>query len=248
MDLQDRVALITGASGGLGTVIAQRLADEGAHVAVTYLGHREEGVEVCRRVESKGRKGVLIQLDQTDPASCEAAVVATVTALGRLDILINNAAVYYSVPFHDLEALTPEIWDRALNTNLRGPLLMTRAAAPYLKRQAQGRVVNISGLPGLSPTGSIAHAVAKAGLLHLTRCLAVALAPTITVNCVVPGLIEGTRMFAQVPPEAVAVLKEQAVLKRTASIEDVVRQVVVFCQADSITGQTQVIDGGVVFH
>jgi 3-oxoacyl-[acyl-carrier protein] reductase len=248
MELHDRVALITGASGGLGAATAHRLADEGAHVAVTYLGHREEGVEVCREIEAKGRRSFLVHLDQTDPASCEAAVTATVTALGRLDILINNAAVYYPVPFQDLDALTPELWDRVLNTNLRGPLLMTRAAAPYLKQQAQGRVVNISGVPGLAPTGSIAHAVAKAGLLHLTRCLAVALAPSITVNCVAPGLMEGTRMFAQVPPEAVAALKEHAVLKRTTSIEDVARQVLLFCQAESITGQTQVIDGGVVFH
>jgi len=248
MELQDRVVLITGASGGLGAVMARQFADEGAHVAVTYCGHREEGAEVSRQVEAKGRKSLLVHLDQTDPTSCAAAVEATVTTFGRLDILINNAAVYYPVPFEDLDALTPEIWDRVLNTNLRGPLLVTRAAAPHLKQQAAGRVVNISGLPGVTPTGSIAHAVAKAGLLHLTRCLAVALAPSITVNCVVPGLIEGTRMFAQVPPEAVAALKDQAVLKRTASIEDVVRQVAGFCQAESITGQTQVIDGGIVFH
>jgi 3-oxoacyl-[acyl-carrier protein] reductase len=248
MELQDRVILITGASGGLGAATARRFAAEGSHVVVTYCHHREDGAEVSRQVEAKGRKSLLVQLDQTDPTSCEAAVEATVTTFGRLDILINNAAVYEPVPLEDLDALTPELWDRVMHTNLRGPLLMTRAAAPHLKQQAAGRVVNIAGLPGVTPTGSIAHAVAKAGLLHLTQCLAVALAPSITVNSVAPGLIEGTRMFVQVPPEAVAALKDQAVLKRTASIEDVVRQIIGFCQADSITGQTQVIDGGVVFH
>ncbi len=248
MDLDDRVALITGASGGLGAVTARALTACGVHVAVTHLGHRDEAVELCVQIEAKGSRSFLVHLDQTDPASCNAAVEATVNALGRLDILINNAAWNDPVSLPDLDSLTPEIWDRAMNTNLRGPFLMTRAAAPHLKRQDQGRVVNISGVPGLVPTGSIALAVSKAGLIHLTRCLAVALAPSITVNAVAPGLMEGTRMFARVPPARVAAVKEQAALKRTTSCEDVARQVIAFCQSDSVTGQTQVIDSGVVFH
>jgi 3-oxoacyl-[acyl-carrier protein] reductase len=100
----------------------------------------------------------------------------------------------------------------------------------------------------LVPTGSSALVVSKADLNHLTRCLAVALAPSITVNAVVPGLMEGTRMFARVPPARVVAVKEQAALKRTTSSEDVARQVIAFCQSDSVTGQTQVIDSGVVFH
>jgi 3-oxoacyl-[acyl-carrier protein] reductase len=248
MDLRDRVALITGASGGLGAVIARVLADHGVHIALTHLGHREEAVELCRELEGEGCKAFVAHLDQTDPASCTAAVTDTVKALGRLDILINNAAWNDLIPLADLDSLTSEVWDRALNTNLRGPFLMTRAAAPYLRRQDQGRVVNISGIPGFVPAGSIALAVSKAGLIHLTRCLAVALAPTITVNCVAPGLMEGTRMFALVPPARVAAVTEQAVLKRTANPADVARQVVAFCQSDSVTGQTQVIDSGGFFH
>jgi 3-oxoacyl-[acyl-carrier protein] reductase len=248
MDLQDRVALITGASGGLGAVMACLLADDGVHVAVTHLGHRDEALDVCRRIEAMGRKAFLVHLDQTDPSSCSAAVEATVETLGRLDILINNAAWNDPVPLPDLDSLTPEIWDRAVNTNLRGPFLMTRAAAPHLKQQDQGRVVNISGLPGLVPVGSLALAVSKAGLIHLTRCLAVALAPSITVNCIAPGLMEGTRMFARVPPVRVAAFRAQAALKRTTSLDDVARQVVLFCRSDSITGQTLVIDAGTVLH
>lgn len=199
MDLHDRVALITGASGGLGAITARFLAGEGVHVAVPYLGHRDEVLKVCHQIEAKGRKSFVVHLDQTDPASCSAAVEATVKALGSLDILINNAAWNAPGALADLDALTPEIWDRAVNTNLRGPFLMTRAAVPHLKRQEQGRIINISGVPGLTPpTGSIALAVSKAGLIHLTRCLAVALAPSITVNGIAPGLIEGTRMFARV--------------------------------------------------
>ena len=248
MELQDRVALITGASGGLGAVTARMLANCGAHVAVTHLGHREEAIDLCRQIETQGRKAFLVHLDQADPTSCVGAVEATVKALGRLDILINNAAWNDPVPLSDLAALSPEVWDRAVNTNLRGPFLVTRAAAPHLKHQDQGRVVNIAGTPGLVPAGSIALAVSKAGLIHLTRSLAVALAPSITVNCIAPGLMEGTRMFARVPPARVAAVKEQALLKRTTDLEDVARQIVVFCQSDSVTGQTQVIDSGLVFH
>ncbi len=126
---------------------------------------------------------------------------------------------------------------------------MTRAAERYLKQHSQGRVVNVSAFVGLTPMGSsIAQAVAKAGLIHLTRCLAVALAPSVTVNCVAPGLMEGTRMSARVPPEAVSAMKERTILKRTTDMTDVARQVVMYCKAESVTGQTQVIDGGIVFH
>jgi 3-oxoacyl-[acyl-carrier protein] reductase len=224
------------------------LADQGGHIAVTHHAHRDEGVEVCRQVEAKGRKSFLVHFDQTDPASCETAVDATVKALGRLDILINNAAWSDGVPIQDLGALSLEIWDRSLNTNLRGPFLMTQLAAPHLKRQDQARIVNISGTVGLRPESSIALSVSKAGLIHLTRCLAVALAPSITVNCVVSGVLEGTRFAARRRPEIIAARKQQALLKRTAKIDDVARQVVLFCQSDSTTGQTQVIDSGIVFN
>lgn len=249
MDLRDRVALVTGAAGGLGAVISQALASEGVHLAVAYRGHKDEGTAVCRDIEAKGRKALLVHLDHNDPASCEAAVKATIATLGRLDILVNNAGASRRVPFHDLDALTPEIWDLLLDTNLRGPFLMTRAAAPELKRHNSGRVVNISGFPGLTPEGSsIGQAVSKAGLIHLTKCLAVALAPSVAVNCVAPGLMEGTRMSSTRSPEATAAFRDRTLLKRNTNLDEVARQVVLFCQADSITGQTQAIDGGIVFH
>ena len=99
MDLSGKVALVSGATGGFGTVIARALAAEGVHVALTYFSHREEGVALCRDIETRGTKAVLVHLDQNDPASCEHAAEAAVTALGRLDVLINNAAVNQPVPF-----------------------------------------------------------------------------------------------------------------------------------------------------
>jgi len=218
-------------------------------VAVAYRGHKDEGAAVCREIEAKGRKALLVHLDHNDPASCEAAVNAVVASLGRLDILVNNAGASRRVPFADLEALTPEIWDLLLNTNLRGPFLMARAAAPHLKRYDRGHVVNISGFPGLIPEGSsIGQAVSKAGLIHLTKCLAVALAPKVAVNCISPGILAATRMSSTRTPDATAAFRDRTMLKNNTSLEDVARQVVLFCKSDSITGQTLCIDGGIVFH
>lgn len=216
MELKDRVALVTGASGGLGGVIAQTLATAGVNIAIAYLSHRDDALKTGSAVEALGRRACMIQLDQTDPASVQAAAEATVAELGRLDILVNNAAWNIPIPFPDLDALTPEIWDQINDTNVRGPFLLVRACAPHMRKQRQGRIVNISAFIGLTPAGSsIAHAVAKAAVIHLTRCLSVALAPDITVNCIAPGLMEGTRMARRVPPDVVEAMRQRAVLKRT---------------------------------
>jgi 3-oxoacyl-[acyl-carrier protein] reductase len=162
-----------------------------------------------------------------------------------LDILVNNAAWNIGIPFGDLEALTSDIWDRVLETNLRGPFLLARALAPELRRHKTGRIVNIASVAGLSPGGSsIAYASSKAALIHLTHCLAVAMAPGVTVNCVAPGLVEGTRMADRLPEAVRQGARSQAVLGRTASAEDIAAQVVTFCRAESVTGQVVVIDGG----
>ena len=249
MDLRGRVALVTGASGSLGGAIALALAEAGCDIAVGYVGNREGADDTLRAVESLGRKAGRVQIDQTEPAAMEPAVTRVVRDLGRLDILVNNAAWNIGVPFTDLDGLTTEIWDRIFTTNVRGPFQLARAAAAPMRAHGAGRIVNIASVAGLKPTGSsIAYAASKAALVHLTRCLAVALAPTITVNCVAPGLVEGTRMASRIPPEVVDRVKREAVLQRPADATDVARQVVTFCRADTITGQVVVIDGGVHFH
>jgi 3-oxoacyl-[acyl-carrier protein] reductase len=132
-----------------------------------------------------------------------------------------------------------------LETNLRGPYLLSRALAPHLRAHRAGRIVNIASLAGLYPGGSsIAYAASKAGLIHLTRCLAVALAPDVTVNCIAPGLVEGTRMAQRLPDEVAEMARSQAVLGRTGSAQDIAEQAVTFCRAESVTGQVLVIDGG----
>ena len=249
MDLLDRKAFVFGGSGGLGSSISRKLAEQGVHVAVGFNKNRDAAMETCSIVETYGCSSVAIELDQLNPQSIESTVKETARSLGGLDILVNNAAWNIAIPFSDLDDLNDKVWDRLMGTNLRGPYLLSRAAAPYLRRNGSGRIVNISAFIGLLPMGSsIAHAVSKAALIHLTRCLAVALAPNVTVNSVLPGVMEGTGMSAKLSPETIDTIRDRAALHRTTNIEDVAAQVIQFCRADSVTGQTLEIDGGIAFH
>ncbi|PYM81361.1 MAG: hypothetical protein DME09_16940 [Candidatus Rokuibacteriota bacterium] len=249
MDLRGRGALVTGGSGDLGTAICRALAEAGCDVAVGYVGNRDGAVKTGRAVEGLGRRACMVQLDQSDPTVIDRAVGSAAQDIGRLDVLVNNAAWNIGIPFPELDKLTTEIWDRVFNTNVRGPFQLARAAATHMRKQGGGRIVNIASVAGLRPSGSsIAYASSKAALVHLTRCLAVALAPDITVNCVAPGLIEGTRMAQRLPPAVVEGARQSVVLRRTSDMGDIARQVVTFCQADSVTGQVLVVDGGMHFH
>ena len=249
MDLSGRGALVTGGSGDLGSAICRALAAAGAHVAVGYVGNPERAADTCRLVEAQGRRALAVQLDQAEPDAIDPAVEKAAAGLGRLDVLVNNAAWNIAIPFPQLDQVTTEIWDRIFATNVRGPFQLARAAAAHMRRQDAGRIVNIASIAAFrTAASSIAYATSKAALVHLTRCLAAALAPDITVNCVAPGLIEGTRMAQRMPPEVAQGARDQAVLRRTSAVDDIAAQVVAFCRADSITGQTLVIDGGVVFH
>ena len=249
MDLKDRVALVAGGTGTLGIAIARALATAGAHVGITYLERKDAARETCAAVEALGRRAFSVALDQTDAGAIPGAIEAAARHFGRLDALVNNAAWNIAIPFPDLESLDAATWDRLFSTNLRGPYLLCRAAAPRLKAGGAGRIVNIASVAGLNPGGSsIAYATSKAGLIHLTRCLAVALAPEVTVNCVAPGLMEGTRMTSRLRPETAEGARQRAALKRAASVEDVADQVVTFCRSDSVTGQVLNIDAGVFFH
>jgi 3-oxoacyl-[acyl-carrier protein] reductase len=249
MDLKGRVAFVTGGSGGIGSSIVQALAMAGVDVVVGFNGNHAAALDICAAVKTLGQRAEAVQIDQADPGSAEAGVNRAADSFGRLDILINNAAWNIGIPFADLDALTVEIWDKIFATNARGPFVLARAAARHMRNQGAGRIVNIASVGGLIPAGSsIAYSCSKAALIHLTRCLAVALGPEITVNCVAPGLVEGTRMAERLPAEVIQMSKQRAVLKRTASAGDVAQQVVAFCRSDSVTGQVLNIDGGMHFH
>lgn len=249
MELSGRVALVTGGSGDLGTAICRALAEAGCDIAVGYVGNREGATRTGRMVEALGRRARAVQFDQADPAAIDPAVARAAAELGRLDVLVNNAGWNIGIPFPELDKLTSDVWDRLFATNVRGPFQLARAAAPFMRKHGGGRIVNIASIAGLKPGGSsIGYASSKAALIHLTRCLAIALAPDITVNCVAPGLIEGTRMAQRLPPAVAETVRQSAVLGRTSDRNDIATQVVTFCRADSVTGQVAVVDGGVHFH
>jgi 3-oxoacyl-[acyl-carrier protein] reductase len=250
MDLRDAVALVTGGNGGLGQRICRALAREGARIAVVCARSRDQADEVARELASRHRvDAAAFACDVTDGAAVGRLVADVAARFGRLDVLVNDAAYNTAIPFHDLDGLTEEVWDRIMAVNLTGPMRLTRAVAPAMKAQGRGRIVNISSVAGLSPTGSsIAYAVSKAGLIHLTRCMAVALAPETLVNCVAPGLLEGTRATANLRPEQVERSAAGSLLRRAADKDDCADMVVAMCRTETMTGQTVVIDSGRVFH
>jgi len=176
-------------------------------------------------------------------------VERVLAAFGRIDILVNNAAYNQLVPFKDLDGMTLELWERILRINTTAPFLCVKAVAPVMLRQKRGRIVNVTSVAGLAPSGSsIAYAVSKAALTHLTRCLAVALGPAVAVNAVAPGLLRGTKMTARLSPDFVERGLKQSALQKLVDLDDVADQVVTFCRSDSTTGQVMVIDSGRVYH
>jgi 3-oxoacyl-[acyl-carrier protein] reductase len=250
MDLRGAVALVTGGNGGLGQRICHALAKEGAHVAIMYAQSRDQAEGVARELATSYQiNAAAFACDITDKDAVRGLVEDVSKRLGRIDILVNDAAYNKAIPFTDLDNLTEEVWDKIMAVNLTGPMRLIKAVAPVMKAQGRGRIVNISSVAGLGPQGSsIAYAVSKAGLIHLTRCMAVALAPETLVNCVAPGLLEGTRATANLRPEMIERSAATSLLKKAADKDDCADMVVTMCRTETMTGQTIVIDSGRLFH
>src|SRR5580658_1533461 len=250
MDLKGTVALVTGGNGGLGQRICHALAREGVHVAVMYAQSRDQAEGVARELTTSYQiNAAAFACDITDAAAVDKLIGDVTERLDRLDIPINDAAYNKAIPFTDLDNPTIEEWDKIIAVNLTGPMRMTKAVAPVMKAQGRGRIVNIASVAGLGPQGSsIAYAVSKAGLIHLTKCMAVALAPETLVNCVAPGLLEGTRATANLRPEMIAHGAANSLLKKAADKDDCADMVVTMCRTETMTGQTVVIDSGRTFH
>jgi 3-oxoacyl-[acyl-carrier protein] reductase len=249
MELDGAVAIVTGGSGGLGGRICRALALAGTSVAVAYAIRAQVAEAVAGDLRPEGVEAEPFQCDVTDASQVEAMVDRVVERFGRIDVLINNAGYNKWIPFDDLDALTLQEWDKLITTNLKGPLICIKAVAPFMKRQGGGAIVNVSSVAGLRPSGSsIAYCVAKAGLNHLTRCMAVGLGPQVQVNCVAPGYMEGTRMSDNLSPAFKDSAVKGSALNRVADKDDVAEQVVAFCRTNSVTGQTLVMDCGGFFH
>jgi 3-oxoacyl-[acyl-carrier protein] reductase len=194
MNLNNCRALVTGGGGGLGRYILELLAAEGVDVAVAYNSSLERAEEAAEIVKTAGRKVCCVELSLTDDESIKSGVDSAVNQLGGLDILVNNAGVAGGMPFEDF---TVEELDKQLAVNIRGPFLLSRIAAPFLKESGKGRIVNIGSVIGLTSAvseSSIGPVLSKSCVVPLTRYLAAALAPEVLVNCVAPGLMENTLM------------------------------------------------------
>ena len=250
MNLQGKVAIVTGGSGGLGKCICNALAKQGVTLAILYNNHYQDAKALSDELNDQGYDSSTYQCDVTNPKQVDQTVEKVIKDFKKVDILVNDAAYNIWIPFQDLNALTYEQWNKIININLTGPMLFIKAVAAPMKLQGAGRIINIASVAGMAPVGSsIAYGVSTAGLIQLTKGMAVALAPdNILVNCVSPGYLEGTRMSDNLAEEYKDQARNGAVLKKAADKDDIAEQVVTFCKTDTTTGQTLVIDGGRLFH
>lgn len=241
--LTGQSALITGGARRIGRAIALELARAGADITITYRHSSDEAVETVDAVEQLGRRAYAVACDVRSEVSVRAAVESAVAHHRRLDVLVNNAAIFDTAP---LDQLTLAAWDAVFETNVRGPFLVSREALPHL-RAARGRIVNLGSLGGLVPWATHAHYCASKAALHmLTQTMAKAWAPEVVVNCVAPGWIEMEDGSAAAdPPQRAARFSAKTPLHRNGAPEDVARAVLFFAgAAQFITGQILTVDGG----
>jgi 3-oxoacyl-[acyl-carrier protein] reductase/pteridine reductase len=254
--LAGKTALVTGAARRIGRQIALTLAGSGADVAITYLHSKTEATQTADAIYALGAGALAIACDVRSEEEVRAAVTTVAESFGRLDILVNNAAVFGTAP---LESLSLEAWDTLFATNTRGPFLVAREALPHLRAHG-GRIVNIGSLGGLRAWATHAHYCASKAALHsLTQAMARAFAPEVSVNCVAPGWIDldqETAAQGGLPhpsqseaeqrvesPSAHFALKTP--MRRNGSAEDVAQAVLFFASGPHfITGQILTVDGG----
>jgi pteridine reductase len=236
--LQGRVALVTGAGRRIGRHLALRLAQEGTDVAVHYQRSRTEAEEVAAEIVASGRKAFCYGADLTKNADIQALFAAIEASFGRLDILVNSAAAFFPTP---LAETTEEQWDQLLDSNVKSQFFCAQRAAALLRASGQGRIVNFASVGGLLAWPRYtAYGVSKAGVIMLTRSLARALAPDVTVNAVAPGTIS----FPHDAPEIAEDYIRKAPLERTGTPEDIASAALYLIQAPFVTGQILAVDGG----
>jgi 3-oxoacyl-[acyl-carrier protein] reductase len=244
MDLQGKVAIVTGGSMGIGHAIALDLAAHGADVAINYRKHADEANAVVAGIEKMGRRGLAVQADVTSFADAQRMVDTVREKFGRLDILVNNAGVNRDGV---VWKMTESQWDEVLDTNLKGYFNYIRAAAPVFKEQGSGKIVNITSINGLrGKFGQSNYSAAKAGIVGLTKAVARELGKfSVNVNAVAPGLIE-TDMMKEAPQDVKDKALAEIVLGRLGAPEEVAHTVTFLCSdyARHITGEVIKVDGG----
>jgi len=246
--LQDRVAIVTGAGHGIGRAYARRLAEEGAKLVIAEI----DGAAAEEVAAELGGLGV--QTDVSDEKSAGEMARRTIERFGRIDILVNNAAIFATVPMSraPFDQIDPEEWDRMMAVNLRGTWLASRAVIPQMRKQRYGKIINISSGTALKGSASRIHYVtSKAGILGFTKTLAMEVGKdNICVNCIAPG----STLSEENPDDALLKYRQAAAatraLQRLQTPEDLVGAIAFFASPDSdfITGQTLVVDGGACMH
>jgi NAD(P)-dependent dehydrogenase (short-subunit alcohol dehydrogenase family) len=239
VDIKGKVALITGAAVRVGRAIALELARRGARVVVHYHASELAAHEVVSIIEEVGQPAVALRADLSQSQQVEALVSESLRAFGRIDILVNNAAIFYRTPFL---SVSEEDWDRHLDLNLKGVFLCCQAIAPVMLSQGGGCIINIADVAGVRPWAEyIPYCVSKAGVMALTQGLAKALAPTVLVNAVAPGTVLFPENYSEEDKEKV---RAAIPLGREGTPEDVARTVAFLAESDFITGAVIPVDGG----
>jgi 3-oxoacyl-[acyl-carrier protein] reductase len=243
MDLQGKMALITGGGTGIGRGIALSFAREGAGVAVNYSRSEKEAMTTVQELRDLGVQAMAVKADVSQDAQVREMVDKVMKECGRLDILVNSAGTTTFVEASDLEGLTEDIWDSNLAVNLKGTFFCCRAAVPAMKSHDGGNIINISSIAGTTGIGSsMAYCASKAGVICLTKSLARTLAPEIQVNTIAPGFVI-SRWTADWP-EFREMHEEATPMKRVATTGDVAEAALFLVHSDFVTGQAIIVDGG----
>lgn len=240
--LVGKSALVTGGSRRIGRGIALALARAGADVAITFRDSRTEAAETAGEIERLGRRALAVSCDVRSENSVRSVVAEVANHFRRLDLVVNNAAVFESAP---LDSLSLDQWDAVFETNARGPFLVAREALPHL-RSAGGRIINIGSLGGMHAWAGHAHYCASKAALHmLTQAMAKAFAPEVSVNCVAPGWIEMGGQSAGSTAAQAAHFAAHTPMGRNGNVEDIAQAVLFFAAGPHfVTGQILAVDGG----
>jgi 3-oxoacyl-[acyl-carrier protein] reductase len=251
MELNGRVALITGGAGGIGGAVVRAMAKAGiSGIVINYRKSREQAEQLAEETERAGVKTIALQADVQREAEIRGMMTEVSTHFGRLDILVNNAGVTQWIKLSDLDGLTDAVWDEILDVNVKGAFRCVRAAASLIA-EARGMVVNVSSISGVlapSTISSLAYGTAKAALIYLTKGLAVALAPEIRVNCVAPAFTDTPWMSEHFGPDYQEIIAKASAgypLRRIATPDDIAGAILgLITGGDFVTGHTLIVDGG----
>ena len=235
--------LVTGGGTGIGRGISEAFAREGATVAINFHVSRDDAEAAAQDICTQGGRAITAQANVSSQTEVRDMVEGIGKQFGRLDVLVNNAGWSTRVPHEQLDSLTDDIWDRTLNTNLRGAFYCVRAAMPWLRKQSGASIVNVASVAGISGMGSsIVYAASKGAMITMTKSLARALAPEVRVNAVAPGFVR-TR-FANWPQSAFDEGEAQTPIGKLATTDDIAETVLFLAGSPAVTGEVVVVDGG----